>query len=237
MEGKESAHRVPVHVSELLVQEYVSLRAESLSAKQNQQTILQWTLATVGIVIAASVTAATGLHDMDSAARLGLSVAVTLLTGVLTPALVSCAFGIWLGELNRMERAGHFLRLREEVWSAGYAKKADPASPQSGGVLLWESLLADHPHSQQFAKNRIGGMASVALFLMLATSAVVAGLILALGRGGLVEQQSLGVPACVVWVLAGLWVITFLVTNLCIFWGPLKKLGRASKPSDKDVEN
>lgn len=232
MKDKEKPARLPAHVSELLVQEYVSLRAESLSAKQNQQTILQWTLATVGIVIAACIAAATGLHDMDSITRLGLSVAIALLTGALTPVLVSCAFGIWLGELNRMERAGHFLRFREEVWSAGQAKTADPESPESGGILLWESLLANHPHSERFAKNRIGGMASVALFAMLAASALLSGIVLALGKGGLAEQQSLGTPPWLVWTVALLWTVAFAVTNVLIFRKPLKELGRASKSSE-----
>lgn len=237
MKDKEKPIRLPAHVSELLVQEYVSLRAESLSAKQNQQTILQWTLATVGIVIAACVAAATGLHDMDNTTRLGLSVAIALLTGALTPVLVSCAFGIWLGELNRMQRAGHYLRLREDVWSAGKAKSVDPGSPESAGILLWESLLVDHPHSERFAKNRIGGIASVALFAMLAASALVSGMILALGKGGLAEQQSQGVTAWLVWAIAVLWLIAFAGINLRLFSPLLKELSRASKSPEKDTKS
>lgn len=209
------------------------MRAESLSAKQNQQTILQWTLATVGIVIAACVAAATGLHDMDQLTRLGLSIAIALLTGALTPTLVSCAFGVWLGELNRMERAGHFLRLREKAWSAGQAETANPDSPESGRFLLWESLLADHPHSERFTKNRIGGQASVALFAMLLISALTCGLVLALGSGGLAEQQSLGVPAHLVWAASLIWVVIFLSANVWIFYAPLKKLSDQSKPVSK----
>lgn len=221
---RRRASAPPPYVSALLVQEYASLRSESLSAKQNQQTILQWTLATVGIVIAAGIAAAAGLKDLDAVGRFGLNLATTVLVGALVPVVVSCAFGIWMGELFRMERAGQFLRDREVAWSGGAARSADPRDPQYGLMLLWENLLADATRARDYPKNLLGGAASVGLFVSLSFFSLTTGVAVAIGPGGMLTDLPTGLePTVVVWV-TGVWVALFLATNLAVFARPLYML-------------
>ncbi|ODT09277.1 MAG: hypothetical protein ABS61_13745 [Microbacterium sp. SCN 70-18] len=211
------------HVSELLVQEYVSLRNESLSAKQNQQTILQWAIATAGIVVAASIAVGGALEEVDALGRFSLNFASAVLVGGLMPVVVSCAFGNWLGELHRMERAGQFLREREAAWSGGAARSGDPSDPEYALVLLWESLLVNDSISERFSKNRLGSAASVGLFLVLAMFSLAAGVIIVVGPGGTLANLPEAFDPVVVTACTWVWVGIYLIANAVFFYKPVKK--------------
>jgi hypothetical protein len=183
---RPSTSVIPIQ-GDLVVQEYVSLRNESLAAKQNQQTILQWTLATVGVVIAASVAASIATGDLSATERPGVLFVGAALTGFVLPTVIACALGIWLGEVGRMERAGHFLRSREAAWSQGLAINSLPDDPTHGLTPLWETMLKDAVHPM-YRKNWLGTFASVALFGTLMFSSLAAGLLVAVGPGGLVDN-------------------------------------------------
>lgn len=151
--------------TELVVQEYLSLRNESLAAKQNQQSILQWSMATVGIGVAAVFATSALLFDPKTHARQWILLADVVIFGVAIPVLAALAFAIWLGELERMERAGMYLRAREQ--SLNGRSRLGPASvskPEAMKLILWESLL-DHPGPKNpYRKNRVGAGASCLLF-------------------------------------------------------------------------
>lgn len=220
------------HVRELLVQEYVSLRAESLAAKQNQQTILQWTLATVGIVVAASVAAVAALKDLNAASQLAINAATAIMAGLCIPVIVALAFGIWLGELNRMQRAGQFLRSREAAWSRGLAAESDPDDPHSGHLLLWETLIAGQ--HRDYPKNRLGGKASVLLFATLYAFSLVAGVLIVVASGGVADQLAahFSTPAAAI----GLRVAAFTAAAslslavIVVYWKPVRYLDRETSP-------
>ncbi|AYF97683.1 hypothetical protein D7I47_05055 [Protaetiibacter intestinalis] len=184
----------------------------------------------MGILIAASVAAAAALKDLDEPGRMGINVAAFALLGMITPVVVACAFGIWLGELFRMERAGHFLRERELAWSRGRAASADPSDPTNSDILLWESLLAAPVDTGAYAKNRLGGMASIALFAALAGAALAAGIVIAIGPGGMLghiaDQAAQGWVHGAIWAWAGV----FVLVNLLVFVPPVRSLGGGRLP-------
>lgn len=216
------------YIGELVVQEYASLRTESQTAKQNQQTILQWTLATAGVVIAAAIAAGAALKDLDDVGKLSLSLATVVLIGGLMPAVVACAFGIWIGELQRMERAGQYLAARERAWSRGRSTSALPQDPGSSHFPLWESLLADGTHDPHYQKNRLGGAASISLFGSVFIFSIGVGLVLFLGPGGTLSQLPADWTTVAVWT-AGIWVGTLIVSILCVFVTPIRQLAASTK--------
>lgn len=217
------------HIGELVVQEYASLRSESQAAKQNQQTILQWTLATAGVVIAAATAAGAALKDLDDIGRLGLSLATVVLTGGLMPVVVACAFGIWVGELQRMERAGQFLADREKAWSRGRSASARPHDPSNAYYPLWESLLADGSSDPEYQKNRLGGAASIALFASVFAFSIGIGIVLFLGPGGTLSQLPPESSMIAIWV-GVIWLTTLLIVVGAVFVQPVRRLATSTSP-------
>lgn len=200
---------------DLVVQEYISLRNESLAAKQNQQSILQWSLATVGIGIAAVFTTTAVLFDPKTTSRLWMLLADAVILGVAVPLLVGFAFGIWLGEVDRMERAGNYLRDREQSM-----RDHHQMNPSSGSRFLphWEMSLK-HPNS----KNRLGSAASCLLFSTLFCGSLISALFLYCASGTL--RTSFGTCGIVVaFAVEG----AFLVLYAVVF-GP--RLWRYAKRS------
>lgn len=188
---------------DLIVQEYTSLRNESLSAKQNQQTILQWTLGVIGVIIAACAASTAAMYEMTHQWRVAALLAVAVTVGGIVPVIVGCAFGIWLGEVDRMERAGRFLRSREEAWSAGTAKNAHPGTAAVAHLAIWESVLANNELG--YGKNKSGSAASCALFLVLFLSSLGAGLALALTPASPLAQWATQTSPVWGWVAPTAW--------------------------------
>ncbi|RZU30544.1 hypothetical protein BKA19_0162 [Blastococcus saxobsidens] len=119
----------------LLVEEYKAIRAKSAEARNNQQTIMQWSLAVAGIVVAGVITGA-----RDNSEEYRLAVAFVMCTAV--PLILLCALAVWLSEVSRMLRAAQYLRARENAFADSLG-----GWPKSEGdyfanlPLVWESLL------------------------------------------------------------------------------------------------
>lgn len=138
----------------LLVEEYKAIRAKSAEARDNQQSIIQWSLAAVGLVTA-GVLAGSRSSGQDETFRLAVAFAFC----TVVPLILLAALAIWLSEVSRMLRAARFLREREHAfgaasWSASPDERADAASGQREIELarrfaelpiMWEGLLATEP--------------------------------------------------------------------------------------------
>lgn len=202
----EASRRV---APELSIQEYVSLRNESLAAKQNQQSIITWTLATVGVLGAATVALAGSLHDLVGSARTLAIYTALVVCGIGVPALVLAAFGVWYGELTRMQRAGEYLRERETAVAGGkaLAKSLDPAKPEQLHLIMWETMIS----GSRYSKNWLGSIASCALFGIVCFGSFGAALAILWNSSSL--QQQLGdlrsgitIASLSVIVLGGVWI-------------------------------
>jgi hypothetical protein len=103
------------------MEEYKTLRAESIESMKMQQSILQYGAATMGIIII-------GGFNVWNNPFLPEIVFLFIL-----PAVVYLVSIIWIGEVARMFRAGSFLSELE--------KKINSEFTEKGEVLSWESWL------------------------------------------------------------------------------------------------
>ncbi len=105
----------------IVMEEYKTLRTESIESMKMQQSILQYGAATMGIIIIA------GFNVWD---KPNLSEIVFLF---FLPAVVYLVSIIWTGEVARMFRAGSFLSELENKVNAEFTDKRE--------ALFWESWL------------------------------------------------------------------------------------------------
>lgn len=119
----------------LTAAEYSSVRAESLQSFATSQSIIQWSLATYGLLFGAGLVAIG--NDVSEALQDAVPWMAAIIYGLLLPGLICAASWSWIGEIRRMERAGAYLRGFEQqmrkVTSTGTASIAGP--------LNWESFL------------------------------------------------------------------------------------------------
>ena len=158
--------------------QYSELRAESLAAKGFQQSILQWCL---GAVAAFGVAGAT-LFTADSstlALRSANYYAAFVVLGLVTPLLVGCAFGVWLGEVSRMERVGRYLRTQEVARALDAKLSLSAYAGKRRLAVSWESTIYDDLHGKAYGKNNIGSTAAVLLFASLFYLPIASGLAIA----------------------------------------------------------
>jgi len=96
---------------DILIREYETLRQEILTTMANRNTILSFGLASVGAIFTASI----AFSKENSLSLLG---SLMLIIGL--PAIDLFVIYIWLGEYQRMQRAGKFImglehRINEEA--------------------------------------------------------------------------------------------------------------------------
>jgi hypothetical protein len=130
-----------------LLEEYRTLRQESLQAIQQQTAILQFGLAGLSLLLGL----AAQVKPLDAAAAL-LFVATPLLTWLI---LV-----IWQGEVGRMRRAGRFVASLEAVFNRELGDHGHP--------LNWEQTLQRDQPPYRRLKGRY-----IAVFVLLMSVALV----------------------------------------------------------------
>lgn len=126
----------------LMVAEYASIRAEALESFSTAQSIIQWSLATYGVLFGAGLLAASS--QIAAVFSSTASWMAALIYGALLPGLVCAASWSWIGETRRMERTGAFLRGFERRVHAETSKSRSSII----GPLNWEAFLAgsrSHP--------------------------------------------------------------------------------------------
>ncbi|MGR6320033.1 hypothetical protein Q2K19_25705 [Micromonospora soli] len=154
---------------DLVKAEYETVRAESAQARQAQQSILQWSLATIGVTLTAGILLINSMAALDPAQHRSrfLYAVFIFLYGLALPvgSWLSCL--AWFGELIRMERAGRYLRGLEVVVHALLLKEAPEGHERSylRAPLRWETYIAsENMRGIGVAKQRVGYLGSLGLY-------------------------------------------------------------------------
>ncbi|MFE2754480.1 hypothetical protein ACFXGA_21030 [Actinosynnema sp. NPDC059335] len=147
--------------------EYDSLRGEGAQARQAQQSILQWSMAILGVVFSAGILVANQSMNANTSpsAQGFLHLVFLLVFGVVLPLSSWCATLAWFGELIRMERVGRYLRGFEvalgEIMSR-HRPSGDPAFPTS--PLRWENHISGERRGVAVSKQRVGYLGCLGLY-------------------------------------------------------------------------
>ncbi len=163
-----------------VIEEYKTLRAESLTAIQTQQAVIRYGLAIVGVLVA------TALNTWD---KLVLSAAVFL---VFLPIVCYLILMIWMGEVARMMRVGRYLyglekRINEFLngqvtlrnsRKRGSAVQDDENSQRpvnSLPALYWETSLRDLSKKDGTPQLTWSYLAILGILLFFAIASIVFG--------------------------------------------------------------
>jgi len=146
---------------EIMLKEYETLRQESLNSMNNRNTIISFGLATIGAIFAGSIVAyTTGTYSLISSLALILVI----------PIISIFVLFMWLGEYERMQRAGKFIAKLEDKINVEASKK----------LLTWETHLRE---SQSHAKMKYPYTATMGLLIGISVVSMALGLL------GLVEAD------------------------------------------------
>lgn len=119
--------------TEILLEEYRTLREESLTAMKNMIAVLSFGIAAVGAVFSFAL-----------AKQASTFSSLILIFGL--PSLAWCVLVIWLGEYRRMQRVGTFLRKLENTINVRAVEDKISSCP-TNMLLSWEThLRADRVH-------------------------------------------------------------------------------------------
>ncbi|KST63265.1 hypothetical protein [Mastigocoleus testarum] len=144
---------------DVVLEEYRTLRAESLLAMQTQQSVLRFGLGSVGVVIGAGFT---------SWNQINLASIVFL---VLLPLICYAVLIIWIGEVARMIRAGYFLLQLEEKINQKFLSQY----PNETKPLSWETYLRNSNGISGTPQLQWNYLIIIALFFLLAFISIVVG--------------------------------------------------------------
>lgn len=145
-----------------MLKEYETLRQESLNTINNRNTILSFGLATIGAIFVGSiVTYSTGTYLLISG----------LLLIIVIPVISIFVLFIWLGEYERMQRAGRFLVELERKINKEASKE----------LLTWETRLRKNKSHMKYPYNAtvvsLIGISVISLILGLVTGSFPATLL------------------------------------------------------------
>ncbi|MDD3478414.1 MAG: hypothetical protein PHP32_06010 [Candidatus Izemoplasmatales bacterium] len=117
---------------DIALNEYNALRTEINNAMANQQSILNYGIASIGIILAFSTS---NWQEM---------IIVDIILVFLIPLIGLLVATIWLGEVNRIARAGQFLVVKENRINDLFLKMEENDTIfQNQPVLIWENYLRD----------------------------------------------------------------------------------------------
>jgi hypothetical protein len=117
----------------IALEEYQALRAEILTTMQTQQSTLTIGTAALGIIAA-------GAFNLWNEAFVA-----TILFLFVAPFLSKLVLTIWIGEVTRMMRAGHYLNAFEKE-----IHKAVPELPN--WAMKWETVLREEDPASKFTR-------------------------------------------------------------------------------------
>jgi hypothetical protein len=155
------------------LEEYKSIRTESLDSMKVQNTILSYGATTIGIILTAGIT----IYDKD------MLLADEAIFLVFTPLIVVFIVMIWAGEVARMYRAGLFLTDKEQIISH-YIDKVYFLPDWNRPALVWENWLrtasnGKTPHQRLYIQH----YSALGMFLFLALLSIVIGNYKLSGKG------------------------------------------------------
>lgn len=126
--------------------EYDSVRGDCLQGLAGQQSILAWSIAAIGVLFAAGLAVSPSHVDHATTIR-----PLIFLAGI--PAITFGASVAWLGEIFRMERDAHYLRLLERAtWTDGQRTSTPNDAWVGRTPLLYNSWVA---HGVPRGRNRV----------------------------------------------------------------------------------
>jgi hypothetical protein len=146
-----------VDATEIRLEEYKTLRQEILTAMSNRISILTFGLASISLVLSASVSKYT--HDDAGFGKVLPGLALSL----AIPAIAIFIIFMWLGEYERMQRAGRFLTTIEE--KVNWEKRSK--------LLTWETQLRAERRHMAYPYN-----ATVMLLLVISWLSQMGGLMM-----------------------------------------------------------
>jgi hypothetical protein len=136
-----------------MLKEYEAIRQEILVAMNNRISILSFGLATIGAIFTASIAvSATGTY----------SVLASLMLILAVPGINSFVLFMWMGEYQRMMRAGRFL----------FELEAKINKMAEADVLMWETQLRSQRLHMKYPYNT-----TVMLLTVIGIISIVLGLI------------------------------------------------------------
>jgi hypothetical protein len=137
---------------DIIIKEYETLRQEILAAMTNKISILSFGLATIGAVFAASVVISGGDSILP-----GLILSITV------PLISNFVLFMWLGEHQRIQRAGKFL--------VGLEKRINDEA--SKNLLTWETSLREQQRHMKYPYNT-----TILLLLAISISSFIIGILI-----------------------------------------------------------
>jgi len=140
---------------EIAIEEYKTLRAESIEAIKTQQTTLKLGTAIAGAVVIS------GFNLWDK------TLLPDLIFLVFIPILCYIILVIWIGEVSRMMRVGHYLTIVEN--------KISKAFPDATNLLFYENWLRDKTLKSKTPQLKWNYIAVIALFSFISVSSIMVG--------------------------------------------------------------
>lgn len=132
----------------VIIEEYKTLRSESLASMQTQQSILRFGTAAIAVVIA------TGFSLWEK------SPLPEMVFLFFIPSIGYLVLTIWMGEVARMVRVGIFLVRLEEKINKEFSDKPK--------ALTWENWLREIQHDGKTPQLRWNYYAIISLFFLIA---------------------------------------------------------------------
>jgi hypothetical protein len=184
----------PVDALEIRLEEYKTLRQEILTAMSSRMSILTFGLASISLVLSASISK----YTQDT--RFG-SLFPGLALSAAIPAFAIFILFMWLGEYERMQRAGRFLTTIEE--KVNWENRAT--------LLTWETQLREKLGHMAYPYN-----ATVMLLLVISGLSQMGGLLMIFSPPDCVIQHPV-----VTWLAVALFVLDL---HLILYCGVVRKI-------------
>ncbi|MBN2899091.1 MAG: hypothetical protein JXO44_09995 [Clostridia bacterium] len=146
---------------EVAMQEYQTLRDEILLSFENQQQILNYGIASMGIIIG------------FAANKWEETLIIDMMLFVLVPILSHLVTLIWNGEINRISRAGQFIKKKEEIINR-YIMSSSDASDEP---LYWETWLRSYKSEKKNFKTKWNYYATLSMLFLINCASVLLGFI------------------------------------------------------------
>jgi hypothetical protein len=178
--------------AEFSVAEYNAARTDCLQGLIGQQSILTWSIAAIGVLFAAGLSLSPHIRDADTIRHWVFFLGVPFLTLGASIA--------WLGEIFRMERDAHYMRLLEQsTWTDKELRdKYAKTGKVSDDDVRYPALLLNTwvAHSEPDGRNRVVGYVG-GLVIYMGTTAASLALACALLR----ENRTLAIALSAAWLL------------------------------------
>jgi hypothetical protein len=148
--------------TEIRLEEYKTLRQEILTTMSNRISILTFGLASISVILAASIAKYT--PDGTPFNTLFPGLALTLAIPVVSILILF----MWLGEYERMQRAGSFLTLIED-----HVNREEAPEGKEKNLLSWETWLRKNRGHMAYPYNM-----TVILLLLISSLSLMSGLLM-----------------------------------------------------------